>query len=140
MTTVEQHDADRRAAIRVACNHQRAGWREAGLCTRCGRPRDGDGMTCAKCRAYAREAARKSREKRRGAGQCYECGKRQAEGPGLRCTTCRERDQAHDRRKANRPRARLARVARWVRRLAATRVRIRGRDGVRVVRTRKRKG
>lgn len=65
--------------------------REAGLCTRCGKPVDVEGYVwCSKCRAKSAKSSRKSRKsahsayyQARNSGRCYLCGKLAIPGKGL---------------------------------------------------------
>ena len=97
-------DPDRcRRADRARDRRQRRAWRDAGLCTSCGRrPPVAGRSVCEPCRRVRRTIDRARYAARRAAGLCVRCT-RPAFGGSSRCGRCSvlERERTpHDRKKA----------------------------------------
>jgi hypothetical protein len=82
MGSLKQREKWRRKAIR-----KRERRRARGLCTSCGRIRDGWQMKCKKCREEAVRNMNKRRQKYRSEGRCFRCG-RPLEDERRECLRC----------------------------------------------------
>ena len=77
-----------RRAARAADKRRRVEWKDAGLCTSCGRCRPADGRSvCETCREAQRAAERARYHARRAAGRCVRCGQLAFQGFS-RCGRC----------------------------------------------------
>ena len=77
-----------RRADRARDRQRRREWKDAGLCTACGRRRPADGRSiCAPCREEQRAIERERYAARRAAGRCVRCGQ-PVFGGSSRCGRC----------------------------------------------------
>ena len=92
-----------RRAARAADKRRRKEWRDAGLCTACGRCRPADGrFICEPCREEQRAIERERYAVRRAAGRCVRCGQPAFNGSSRcgRCAVLEAERTSPERRKA----------------------------------------